>query len=102
MNQPSAKVVPNTPETHESDENVDVPGAPDTVSEKLDDIMTPGFQAEFDPEEAESAGAFSEDALSEDDAPRQYAGFCAYRAPFAAAQILAALPSIRSSQHEQR
>jgi len=68
MNHPSAKAVSNNPETHESDENVDVPGAADTVSEKLDDIMTPGFQAEFDPEEAESAGAFSEDALSEDDA----------------------------------
>jgi hypothetical protein len=30
--------------------------------------MTPGYQAEFDPEEAERAGAFVEDALSEQDA----------------------------------
>jgi len=38
------------------------------VREKLADAMTPGFQAEFDPEEAERAGAFVEDALSEADA----------------------------------
>ena len=38
------------------------------VREKLADAMTPGFQAEFDPEEAERAGAFVEDALSESDA----------------------------------
>jgi hypothetical protein len=30
--------------------------------------MTPGYQAEFDPDEAEQAGAFVEDALSEQDA----------------------------------
>ncbi len=36
--------------------------------EKLTDALTPGFQAEFDPEEAEKAGAFLEDALSEHDA----------------------------------
>jgi hypothetical protein len=30
--------------------------------------LTPGYQAEFDPEEAERAGAFVEDALSEQDA----------------------------------
>lgn len=35
---------------------------------KLADTMTPGFQAEFDPAEAEAAGAFHEDALSEADA----------------------------------
>lgn len=35
---------------------------------KLIDAMTPGFQAEFDPAEAEAAGAFREDALSEADA----------------------------------
>ncbi len=38
------------------------------VTEKLDDIRTPGFVAEFDPDEAEMAGAFREDALSEGDA----------------------------------
>ena len=40
----------------------------DTVIDKLHDAQTPGYHAEFDPEEAESAGAFVEDALSEDDA----------------------------------
>jgi len=38
------------------------------VREKLSDAMTPGYQAEFDPGEAEHAGAFAEDALSEGDA----------------------------------
>lgn len=32
---------------------------------KLSDAQTPGFQAEFDPDEAELLGAFKEDALSE-------------------------------------
>lgn len=40
----------------------------DVVREKLADAQTPGYQAEFDPEEAERAGAFVEDALSEVDA----------------------------------
>ena len=38
------------------------------IREKLNDAMTPGFQAEFDPDEADQAGAFFEDALSEEDA----------------------------------
>ena len=38
------------------------------VDEKLSDMDTPGFEVEFDPEEAEYAGAFLEDALSEEDA----------------------------------
>ena len=38
------------------------------ISEKLEDLMTPGFIAEVSPIEAEIMGAFSEDALSEDDA----------------------------------
>lgn len=38
------------------------------LGEKLADAGTPGFQAEFDPEEATRAGAFVEDALSEQDA----------------------------------
>ena len=38
------------------------------VLEKLADAETPGFLAEFDPEEAELAGAFQEDALTEEDA----------------------------------
>lgn len=42
--------------------------AADALREKLMDAQTPGYQAEFDPEEAERAGAFVEDALSEEDA----------------------------------
>ncbi len=38
------------------------------VDEKLIDAQTPGFQAEFSALEAEIAGAFEEDALSEKDA----------------------------------
>jgi hypothetical protein len=40
----------------------------DVVKEKLTDIQTPGFMAEFDPDEADEAGAFEEDALSVEDA----------------------------------
>ncbi|MDF7677046.1 conjugal transfer protein TraD [Neisseriaceae bacterium ESL0693] len=40
----------------------------EVVKEKLIDAQTPGFEAEFDPDEAEFAGAFVEDALSEEDA----------------------------------
>ena len=42
--------------------------AKENLLEKLNDAGTPGYQAEFDPNEAEEAGAFIEDALSEDDA----------------------------------
>ena len=35
---------------------------------KLADAMTPGLAVEFDPDEAETAGAFREEALSEEDA----------------------------------
>jgi hypothetical protein len=38
------------------------------LAEKLTDALTPGVVVEFDPEEAERAGAFFEDALSEQDA----------------------------------
>jgi hypothetical protein len=38
------------------------------LREKLIDAMTPGYQAEFDPGEADRAGAFEESALSEADA----------------------------------
>ena len=37
------------------------------IQEKLLDAEIPGFQAEFDPLEAERLGAFKEDALSEQD-----------------------------------
>ncbi|MGO9532114.1 MAG: hypothetical protein ACLP3B_13190 [Syntrophobacteraceae bacterium] len=42
--------------------------AAEALREKLADMETPGFEVEFDPEEAELAGAFVEDALSEQDA----------------------------------
>ena len=35
------------------------------IAQKLVDAQTPGFQAEFDPDEAELLGAFAEDALNE-------------------------------------
>lgn len=35
---------------------------------KLTDILVPGYEVEFDPDEAEQAGAFKEDALSLQDA----------------------------------
>lgn len=38
------------------------------VAEKLADAMTPGVQIDFDPTEADQAGAFQEDALSVADA----------------------------------
>jgi hypothetical protein len=38
------------------------------LHEKLIDALTLGYHAEFDPDEAENAGAFVEDALSEEDA----------------------------------
>ena len=42
--------------------------ATEALREKLADAQTPGYQAEFDPDEADRAGAFAEDALSEGDA----------------------------------
>jgi hypothetical protein len=43
-------------------------GAADALAEKMADAMTPGFEAECSPLEAEQAGAFREDAMSEADA----------------------------------
>lgn len=40
----------------------------DVLAVKLADALTPGYEAEFDPDEAESVGAFVENALSESDA----------------------------------
>ncbi len=40
----------------------------EVIAEKLLDAQIPGFIAEFDPDEAEQVGAFTEDALSEQDA----------------------------------
>jgi hypothetical protein len=52
----------------ESEDFDDQGNVVDVVTEKLQDALTPGYQAEFDPEEADQAGAFFEDALSEQDA----------------------------------
>lgn len=38
------------------------------VRDKLSDASTPGAVVEFDPEEAERAGAFHDDAMSAEDA----------------------------------
>jgi hypothetical protein len=46
----------------------DQTAAAEAVREKLVDVLTPGYQVDFDPAEAEQAGAFHEDALSEQDA----------------------------------
>jgi hypothetical protein len=60
-----------------TDENSDVEyaaifddkaNAADALYEKLLDAQTPGYQVEFDPEEATMAGAFLEDGLSEREA----------------------------------
>ncbi len=42
----------------------------DVIHEKFEDMETAGYEVEFDPEEAELAGAFEEDALSYDDAQK--------------------------------
>ena len=58
----------NTDATAELPPVDDYANATEALREKLTDAQTPGYQAEFDPEEAERAGAFVEDALSEEDA----------------------------------
>ena len=56
----------NNPATHPKETPFDdSANAAAALHEKLADAMTPGFQAELDPDEAEFAGAFVEDALSE-------------------------------------
>ncbi|PXW83271.1 hypothetical protein C8R34_12911 [Nitrosomonas sp. Nm84] len=44
------------------------PDIQEVITDKLLDAEIPGFQAEFDPLEAQMLGAFTEDALSEQDA----------------------------------
>ena len=58
----------NTDATAERPPVDDYAKATEALREQLTDAQTPGYQAEFDPEEAERAGAFVEDALSEEDA----------------------------------
>nr|AGH89289.1 TraD DNA processing protein [uncultured bacterium] len=43
-------------------------GIDEAVRDKFLDLAIPGYLAEFSPEEADLVGAFSEDALSEQDA----------------------------------
>ncbi len=50
------------------DAETDNPDIQEVITDKLLDAEIPGFQAEFDPLEAERLGAFEEDALSEQDA----------------------------------
>ena len=57
MNRPQIDAETNNPEYQDQ-----------VIQEKLLDAEIPGFQAEFDPLEAERLGAFKEDALSEQDA----------------------------------
>lgn len=56
MNKPPIDAETNNPDIQE------------VITDKLLDAEIPGFQAEFDPLEAERLGAFKEDALSEQDA----------------------------------
>ncbi len=56
MNRPQIDAETNNPDIQE------------VITDKLLDAEIPGFQAEFDPLEAERLGAFKEDALSEQDA----------------------------------
>lgn len=46
----------------------DAASAAAVLRDKLTDLLIPGYSVEFDPDEAEQAGAFQEDALSEQDA----------------------------------
>ncbi|GAW47551.1 MULTISPECIES: hypothetical protein [Pseudomonadota] len=57
------------------------PAADAALQEKLEDAMIPGYQVEFDPLEAEKAGAFFEDALSEQDAEESTADLLDLVAP---------------------
>jgi hypothetical protein len=58
------------PDDQPAQDNISAAAAPgpDTVHDKLNDALTPGYRAEFDPAEADRAGAFSEDAISKEDA----------------------------------
>jgi|LakMenEpi03Aug12_release.lakeMendotaPanAssembly.Ray.scaffolds.fasta_scaffold4256759_1 hypothetical protein len=49
-------------------EDLDQASLRESVHQKMLDMTIPGFVVEFDPDEAEFAGAFEEDALSEEDA----------------------------------
>jgi hypothetical protein len=56
-------------DNNSSANEVEIEPAADVLVEKLSDAeTTPSFEVEFDPDEAEKAGAFEEDAVSEADA----------------------------------
>jgi hypothetical protein len=56
-------------DNNSSDNEVGIESEADVLVEKLSDAeTTPSFEVEFDPDEAEKAGAFEEDAISEADA----------------------------------
>lgn len=65
MNDITATIIPINPGPVFSGESIAID---EVFIEKMTDAMTPDFEVEFTPEEAEFAGAFSEDALSESDA----------------------------------
>ena len=58
----------NTDATAELPPVDDYANATEALREKMVDALTPGFQVELDPDEAARMGAFTEDALSEQDA----------------------------------
>lgn|GEM_PF-1065419 len=64
------KTIMNNENNSSSNTEIEIETKPtDAVIEKLSDAETaPGFEVEFDPDEAEKAGAFEEDAISESDA----------------------------------
>ncbi len=51
-----------------TDIKTDNPEMQETIQEKLLDAQVPGFKAQFEPQEAEMLGAFTEDAINEKDA----------------------------------
>lgn len=55
-------------ETSALDDAMSSAAASAALREKCIDILIPGYEAEFDPDEAEQAGAFVEEALSAEDA----------------------------------
>jgi hypothetical protein len=58
----------DAPDDDEMQRNAEEARNIDILEEKLRDAMIPGFIASLTLEEAERAGAFREDALSEEDA----------------------------------
>ena len=58
----------NTDATAELPPVDDYANATEALREKMVDALTPGFQVELDPDEAARMGAFTEDALSDQDA----------------------------------